>query len=362
MLTSNPSALFQISYDGHQIVVAGNEAGLEQVLVDGNLVSATRNLYSQGEHSFDLSGSGATLLTFELSPEQQAANWVLRSPAGVLAQGQERLAQLYPRIPGPRPTDVPGPSRTSRAIAVGGAGLKLFKSAGAVKVALAGSAFAGWTLLFDWRFAVMLISILVFHEYGHIRAMKRFGIPTKGIYLIPFFGGAAVGERARTHWQEVYIAMLGPVFGLAMCVAALGAWWLTGIELLGQVATFGALINLFNLLPIYPLDGGRVVKAVAWSASPRVTTPFLLIISAVAFAATAWAGMYLLSFFLVFGVIDLLGSRRDMLNDQTLPMNGYGMCVSGVWYAGTIGVFIALMWLMADAVPGGQVPMIMLQD
>ena len=354
--------LFGLSYDGHEITVAGNEAGLEQVLIDGAVVSPTRNLYGHGEHHFDLSDGRAALLTFELSMEAQAANWVLRSPAGVLAQGQERLLQHYARILGARPGDMPGPSRTSRAIAVGGAGLKIFKSAGAVKVALAGSAFAGWTLLFDWRFAVMLISILVFHEYGHIRAMQRFGIPTKGIYLIPFFGGAAVGERARTHWQEVYIAMLGPVFGLAMCIAALGAWWITGIELLGQVATFGALINLFNLLPIYPLDGGRVVKAIAWSTSPRVTTPFLLAISAAAFALTAYAGLYLLSFFLVFGVIDLLGSRREMLNDETLPMDGYGMSVSGLWYTGTIAVFVALMWLMADAVPGGQVPMIMLQD
>ena len=362
MQTPVPNALFEIGYQGHRIVVAGNAAGLEQILLDGEVVSATRNLYSEGSHDFDVHGHGVLLLSFELRLPDQEARWVLSGPDGVLAQGEEQLKQIYPRIAGARPKNPVAPSRNSRALAIGGAGFKLFKSAGAVKVALAGSAFAGWTLLFDWRFAVMIISILMFHEYGHIRAMRRFGIPTKGIYLIPFFGGAAVGDRARTHWQEVYIAMLGPVFGLLMCIAALLAWWLTGIELLGQVATFGALINLFNLLPIYPLDGGRVVKAIAWSANPRVTTPFLLGLSAATFALTAYAGFWLLSFFLVFGAIDLLGSRAEMLNDQTLPMDGYGMAVSGAWFAGTIAVFLALMWLMADAVPGGQVPMIMLRD
>ncbi len=362
MDNGNANLLFEIGYNGHSIAIAGNPAGLEQIVVDEEVVSATRNLYSEGEHVFHLTGTGDVHLAFELRPQEASAVWVLRSPAGVLAQGEETLVNRFPRIPGARPANTAGPSPTSRAIAVGGAGLKLFKSAGAVKVALAGSAFAGWTLLFDWRFAAMLITILVFHEYGHIRAMKRFGIATKGIYLIPFFGGAAVGDRAKTHWQEVYIAMLGPVYGLGMCVVALIAWCITGIEIVGQVATFGALINLFNLLPIYPLDGGRVVKAIAWSASPNITTPFLLAISAAAFAVTAYAGLYLLSFFLIFGVIDLLGSRQQMLNDQTLPMNGYGMSVSGAWFVATIAAFVALMWLMADAVPGGEVPMVMLRD
>ena len=358
----NEHVLFSVGYDGHTIAVAGNAAGLEQIVVDDEVVSATRNLYSHGEHVFNLPDTGDVHFAFQLQPEHASAIWALRSPAGVVARGEEALINHFPRIPGARPENLPAPSRTSRALAVGGAGFKLFKSAGAVKVALAGSAFAGWSLLFDWRFAAMIISILVFHEYGHIRAMKRFGIAIKGIYLIPFFGGAAVGDRARTHWQEVYIAILGPVYGLIMCVAALIAWWLTNIEILGQVATFGALINLFNLLPIYPLDGGRVLKAIAWSANPNITTPFLLVISAVAFATTAWAGLWLLSFFLVFGVIDLLGSRQQMLNDQTLPMDGYGMSVSGTWYAATIAAFLGLMWLMADAVPGGQVPMVMLRD
>ncbi|MEC8225811.1 MAG: site-2 protease family protein, partial [Pseudomonadota bacterium] len=73
-------------------------------------------------------------------------------------------------------------------------GFKLFKSAKVVKAALAGASVAGYAWLFSIEFALMLIACLVVHEYGHVRAMKYFGIKTKGIYLIPFVGGLAVSD------------------------------------------------------------------------------------------------------------------------------------------------------------------------
>ena len=96
-----------------------------------------------------------------------------------------------------------------------GIALKLFKSVKVIKVALVAMALSGWTIMLSFEFAVTLLGILMFHEYGHIRAMKHFGIPTKGIYIIPFVGGIAVGDAPKTHWQDLYISMMGPVFGLA---------------------------------------------------------------------------------------------------------------------------------------------------
>ena len=72
-------------------------------------------------------------------------------------------------------------------------GLKIFKS---TKVLFAAGSFATYGFLFSWQFSMVLIITLVFHEYGHLWAMKRFGMRTKGIYLIPFVGGAAVSEEA----------------------------------------------------------------------------------------------------------------------------------------------------------------------
>ena len=100
-----------------------------------------------------------------------------------------------------------------------GLATKIFQSGKALKVVLAGVAVSGWTVLYSLPFALALTATLVFHEWGHLRAMRRFGIPTKGMYLIPFVGGIAVGEQAKTHWQDVYISMMGPVYVLGMTVA-----------------------------------------------------------------------------------------------------------------------------------------------
>ncbi|HIG36948.1 MAG TPA: site-2 protease family protein, partial [Oceanospirillaceae bacterium] len=122
---------------------------------------------------------------------------------------------------------MPAPKGRARLAIMMGIGLKLFKSIKVVKVALIGMALSGWTILLSFEFAATLLAVLMFHEYGHIRAMKHFGIATKGIYIIPFVGGIAVGEQPKTHWQDLYIAMMGPVFGLVMTLVFFVAYSLT---------------------------------------------------------------------------------------------------------------------------------------
>ncbi|WP_315979806.1 site-2 protease family protein [Aliamphritea spongicola] len=108
-------------------------------------------------------------------------------------------------------------------------GLKLLKSAKLIKVVLAGASLAAYSWFFSLQFALALIACLVVHEYGHIRAMKHFGMQTKGIYLIPFLGGLALSdEKINTRWQDVVISLMGPVFGLGMSVLCLLAYWITG--------------------------------------------------------------------------------------------------------------------------------------
>ena len=79
-------------------------------------------------------------------------------------------------------------------IGMAGLGLKLFKSAKVIKVLFAAGSLAAYSWLFSIEFAIALILCLVFHEYGHIKAMKYFGLKTKGIYLIPFVGGLALSD------------------------------------------------------------------------------------------------------------------------------------------------------------------------
>ena len=155
-------------------------------------------------------------------------------------------------------------------VGMAGLGLKLLKSAKVIKVLFAAGSLAAYSWLFSIEFAIALILCLVFHEYGHIKAMKYFGLKTKGIYLIPFVGGLALSDdKINTRWQDIVISIMGPFFGLILSIACLIGYWLTDIEILAGLAVFNALLNLFNMLPVLPLDGGHVLKSIAFSINSK---------------------------------------------------------------------------------------------
>jgi Zn-dependent protease len=135
-----------------------------------------------------------------------------------------------------------------------------------IKFGLAGASFLAYTYMFTWKFALIIIVQLFVHESGHIWAMKRCGLKTKGIFFIPFLGGAAIATgEIETRWDGVYIALMGPVFGGALAVVMWGIYVTMGNPMYAAGASWMALINVINLLPIHPLDGGRVMKDVTFS-------------------------------------------------------------------------------------------------
>src|SRR5687767_12029971 len=244
-----------------------------------------------------------------------------------------------------------------------GLALKIFQSGKVLKVALAGMAVSGWTVLYSLPFALAITATLVFHEWGHLRAMRGFGIPTKGMYLIPFVGGIAVGEQARTHWEDVYISMMGPVHGLVMTVACYLLYLATSNHLAGLVASVSALVNVFNLLPIHPLDGGRVVKALVFSARSRWAFIAFVAASAVFFALSMMLGLALMTFFIVIGAIDLMVTWRQVATDQKPPLDRYGIVFSAAWYLLTIALFIGIIVLIAESrLPGSEIAVHILQS
>jgi Zn-dependent protease len=109
---------------------------------------------------------------------------------------------------------------------------------------------------------------LFVHEYGHVHAMRRTGMKVRGMYFVPFVGALAVTDDAFTsRRQQVYVALNGPLWGSLLALVPIALWLWQGDPLWAAVAAWWALINLFNLLPISPLDGGRVMQAFASSYS-----------------------------------------------------------------------------------------------
>jgi len=126
-----------------------------------------------------------------------------------------------------------------------------------------------WYLL-GWQLALLLSIILVVHEAGHAAAMRMVGVGVRGIYLIPFFGGIAVPKTAyRTEARLGFIALMGPGLSLVptLCLAAM--FPATGRFHFLQVAWLFAIVNLGNLLPIYPLDGGLIFNSLLGSISRK---------------------------------------------------------------------------------------------
>jgi Zn-dependent protease len=119
-----------------------------------------------------------------------------------------------------------------------------------------------YSLLWGWKFALGFVALLFVHEAGHALEAKRQGLPVSAPVFIPFLGAAILlKENPQNAWREAQIALAGPIVG---SLGAAAVWWYgeaTNNELLIAVAFTGFFLNLFNLLPIVPLDGGRAVAA-----------------------------------------------------------------------------------------------------
>ena len=229
-------------------------------------------------------------------------------------------------------------------------GFKLFKSAKVVKAALAGASVAGYAWLFSIEFALMLIACLVVHEYGHVRAMKYFGIKTKGIYLIPFVGGLAVSDdKITTRWQDVVISLMGPAFGLITSVLGVVLYYATEMEIFAGVAVLSALLNLFNLLPILPLDGGHVLKSISFSMRSWIGLSVCLLGVLFGLWVSYTFGLMLLVFFLFVGALEIVFEWRGRHYSHLIPLDKYGQGFSAAMYALVVAGHVAVMMHFADS-------------
>jgi len=139
--------------------------------------------------------------------------------------------------------------------------LKISKIAGPF-ISMMVSAWA-YALIYPWGFAIGFVLLLLVHEMGHVIAAKIKGLPVSAPLFIPFLGALIAMKRqpmdART---EAYIAFGGPLLGTLGAVGVFAAAYSLDSPLLYSLAYVGFFLNLINLLPIHPLDGGRISVAV----------------------------------------------------------------------------------------------------
>jgi Zn-dependent protease len=113
-----------------------------------------------------------------------------------------------------------------------------------------------------WMFAVGFVLLILLHELGHGYAMQQSGVKAGWPVFIPFLGAMiAMKGTPQNRAVEAHIAFGGPLAGAAASLATAAAAMLLDSRLLMALAYSGFLLNLFNLTPMSPLDGGRITQA-----------------------------------------------------------------------------------------------------
>ncbi len=123
---------------------------------------------------------------------------------------------------------------------------------------------AAYSLIWGWKFALGFVLLLLVHEMGHVIQLRREGIEASAPMFIPFLGAAvmakSLGEDATA---EARVGLAGPILGTIGCFALLPIAIATGDDFWYALIFTGLFLNLFNLLPVVPLDGGRAMAALS---------------------------------------------------------------------------------------------------
>lgn len=344
--------LLSIDFLGQPLRLEGSMAGWQQVFWNNTLVAqqaASADHQDNYQHEFQLN-QGETVLTCCLEAKVTWQPFLIEYRATVddklISEGSRNTKDIEQQVPHT-------PIKAERKFSLIGLislGMKALKSAKLIKVVLASASIAAYSWLFSIEFALSLIACLVFHEYGHIRAMKYFGMKTKGIYLIPFLGGLALSdEKINTRWQDVVISIMGPFFGLVLSLVLVVVYWITGEMFFAGLAVFNAFLNLFNLLPILPLDGGHVLKSISFSMNSKLGITLCALAAVGGVILSYQLGLALFGFLLIMGSLEIVFEWRARHHSHLLPLDKYGQIVSTAWYIGLVSSLIAIIWYFASS-------------
>jgi Zn-dependent protease len=214
--------------------------------------------------------------------------------------------------------------------------LKLLSTAGTALVSV-----AAYSLFWGWTFAIGFVILLFVHEMGHVIALRREGIKASAPMFIPFLGAViasrSLGDNALA---EARVGLAGPILGSLGAAVCLVIGEATDSSFFFALAYIGFLLNLFNLIPVVPLDGGRAMAAMA-------PVMWFIGLGVVVLAAFIFPSPFLL-LVIVFGALETW-RRWQHRRSRTLESAAYyrisrrARILVGVVYAGLIALLAAGM-------------------
>ncbi|MHC4083672.1 MAG: site-2 protease family protein [Planctomycetota bacterium] len=143
---------------------------------------------------------------------------------------------------------------------------------------------------FSFGIVVILIAALFIHESGHVLGMRLFKYKDVQVVFLPFLGAATLGrEKEATPLQRVIVYLLGPAFGIVIGTLCVFIGLATNVGMLMEFGGFSLILSYLNLVPLIPLDGGRVFELVLFSRISFLKSAFM--IGSVAVMAIAGIGL-----------------------------------------------------------------------
>lgn len=170
---------------------------------------------------------------------------------------------------------------------------------------------AAYALAFGWPFAVGFVLLIFVHEMGHVIQLRREGVEASAPIFIPFLGAViAAKSLGRDAVAEARVGLAGPILGTVGTLIPLAVWLATGSDLWRALAYVGFFINLINLLPVLPLDGGRAMAVLG----PKVWIAGILVAVA---AAVVFLGPLMLVIVLVLGGPELYHRFKNRHSEES---------------------------------------------
>lgn len=174
---------------------------------------------------------------------------------------------------------------------------------------------AAYALAFGWPFAVGFVLLIFIHEMGHVIQLRREGVEASAPIFIPFLGAMiaakSLGEDAVA---EARVGLAGPILGTIGTLIPLAVWLATGSDLWQALAYVGFFLNLINLLPVLPLDGGRAMAVLG----PKVWIAGIVIAVA---AAVVFLGPIMLLIIAVLGGPELYHRFKNRHSEESLKFH-----------------------------------------
>jgi len=206
-----------------------------------------------------------------------------------------------------------------------------------------------YVVVFGWKLAVVVMLLLLAHELGHYFAFRAYGLPVRLPQFVPLLGAFTAGAAPDDLEQDAYIALAGPLVGLGLAAVCYAVGEATNDRFWYACADFSAFLNLFNMIPVPPFDGGRIIGAL-W--------PPLWIVGFAVFVALAIFMHIPVLFVAIIGLLGLpamIAAWRGHVDPRALHMTFNARLRVSLWYLATL---LGLFFVMAQSHAGvaGKMP------